>query len=98
MEQAKGGETSIGEEPNAKRHKRDPNAPTPAKSVVLLFDSDVTVGENGKVGMPNTIEMAQIKKTEKGRFVKISFSREMSEEDVHREICSYFPILSCKTR
>jgi len=98
MEQAKGGETSIGEEPNAKRHKGDPNASTAAKSVVLLFDSDVTVRENGEVGMPNTIEMAKIKKPEKGRFVKISFTREMSEEDVQREICSYFPNLSRKTR
>lgn len=100
MEQVKGGEndTSIGEEPNAKRHRGGPNAPTPAKSVVVLFDSDVRVGENGEVRMPNTIEMAQLKKQGKGQFAKISFTSEMTKEDVHRALCVKFPILSNKTR
>ena len=98
MEQVKGGEnnTSIDEERNAKRHRGDPNAPTPAKSVVVLFDSDVKVRENGEVCMPNTIEMARLKK--RGQFTKICFTSEMTEEDVHRALCFNFPILSCKTR
>ena len=96
MEGAKSGENdaSIGVEPNAKRHRGDPNA----KSVVVLFDSDVTVRENGEVFMPNTIEMAQLKKPGKGQFAKISFTSEMSEEDVHKALCFNFPILSYKRR
>ena len=97
METVESGEndTSIGEEPNAKRHRGDPNT---KKSVVVLFDSDVTFRENGEVCMPNTIEMAQLKKPEKGQFAKIFFTLEMTEEDVHKELCFNFPILSYKRR
>ena len=97
MEQAKkSGEddTSSGEEPNAKRHRGDHNA----KSVVVLFERDVTVRENGEVCMPNTIEMAQVKKQGKGQFAKISFTSVMTEEDVHRALCLSFPILRYKRR
>ena len=97
MEPVKSGENddaSIGEEPNAKRHRGDPNA----KSVVVLFDSDVKVRENGEVSMPNTIEMAELKKPGKGRYAKISFTSEMTEEDVRKTLCFNFPILSCKRR
>lgn len=96
METVKSGENdaSIGEEPNAKRHRGDPNT----KSVVVLFDSDVKVRENGKVCMPNTIDMAQLKKPGKGQFAKISFTPEMTEEDVHKKLCFNFPILSYKRR
>ena len=100
MEQAKSGEddTFNGEEPNAKRHRRDPNASPPAKSVVVLFDSDVKVRENGEVCMPNTIEMAQLKKEGKGQFGKVSFTSGMTEEDVHKALCFSFPILRHKRR
>ena len=87
-------DASVDEEPNAKRHRGDPYT----KSVVVLFDGDVTVRENGEVYMPNTIEMAQLKKPGKGQFAKISFTSEMTEEDVHRKLCSYFPILSYERR
>lgn len=100
MEHAKSGEndTSIGEQPDAKRHRGDPNAPAPAKSVVVLFDSDVTVRENGEVCMPNTIEMAQLKKRGKGQFGKITFTSEMTVEDVRLALFLNFPILRNKRR
>ena len=96
MEGVKSGEndSSVDEEPNAKRHRGDPNV----KSVVVLFDSDVKVRENGEVCMPNTIEMAKLKRPVKGQFAKISFTSEMSEEDVHKALCFNFPILSYKRR
>ena len=96
METVKSGENdaSICEEPNAKRHRGEPNA----KSVVVLFDSDVKVRENGDVCMPNTIEMAKLKQPTKGQFTKISFTSEMTEEDVRKTLCLNFPILSYKRR
>ena len=98
METVKSGEndasTCIGKEPNSKRHRGDPNV----KSVVVLFDSDVKVRENGDVCMPNTIEMAKLKQPSKGQFTKISFTSEMTEEDVRRMLCFNFPFLSYKRR
>lgn len=96
MEIVKSGENdaSICEEPNAKRHRGDPNV----KSVVVLFDSDVKVRENGDVCMPNTIEMAKLKQPSKGQFTKISFTPEMTEEDVRKKLCLNFPILCYKRR
>lgn len=65
------------------------------KSVTVLLPSDVTVGEKtGEVLMPNTIEMAQIKKTGKGRFkTGIHFSSKMSEKDVEKTLQDEFNIL-----
>lgn len=96
METVKSGENdaSLDEEPNAKRHRGDPYT----KSVVVLFDGDVTVRENGEVYMPNTIEMAQLKKPGKGQFAKISFTSEMTERDVHKTLRFNFPLLSYKRR
>ncbi len=99
MECATSGEKdgSSGEEPSPKRYKGDPDAPKPGKSVVVLLDSDVTVGENGQVFMPNTIEMAKLKKKEKGQYVgKITFSSEMTKEDVLKQLHSNFPVLKDK--
>ena len=97
MEHAKSGkkDASSGEEPDAKRYKRNPDAPNPSgKSVVVLFDSDITEGENGQVFMPNTIKMAQIKKRGKGQYVgKINFTSEMTEKDVLEQLHLNFPIL-----
>jgi len=100
MEHAKSGESdaSSGEEPNAKRRRRDPH--THAKSVMVLLDSDVYVSKNDQnvVLMPNTIEMAQLKKPGKGRFGKMTFTSDMTETDVLRALCSKFPILRTKRR
>lgn len=98
MEHAKSGESSAssGEESNAKRHRGDvdPNF----KSVVVLLDSDVTVSENGQVFMPNTIEMAKLKKPKKGQYRKITFTSEMTKEDVLITLHCNFPILREKRR
>lgn len=102
MEHAKSGESDVssGEEPNAKRRRRDPNAQTQAKSIMVLLDSDVHVSNNNQnvVLMPNTIEMAQLKKPEKGRFGKVTFTPEMTEMDVVHALFSKFPILRTKRR
>ena len=65
------------------------------KSVTVLQPSDVTVGERtGEVLMPNTIEMAQIKKLRNGRFkTGIHFSSKMSEKDVEKTLQDEFDIL-----
>lgn len=98
MEYATSGEKdgSSGEEPSPKRHKGDPDAPKPGKSVVVLLDSDVTV-RDGHVFMPNTIEMAQLKKPDKGQYVgKLNFTSEMTEEDILEQLQLNFPILKDK--
>ena len=70
-----------------------------AKSVTVLLPGDVTFGDKGEVFMPNTIEMAVIKKLEKKRFKSalagngIHFSSEMSEEDVKKKLQDEFDIL-----
>ena len=101
MENTKSGESdaSSGEEPNPKRCRRDPSA-VHAKSVMVLLDSDVSVSENNRnvVLMPNTIEMAQLKKPEKGRYAKINFTSEMTQMDVLTALHSQFPILRTKKR
>ena len=101
MVNTKSGEsdTSSGKEPNAKRRRRDPNA-LHTKTVTVLLDSDVRVSGNNPnvVLMPNTIEMAQLKKPGKGQFAKISFTSEMTERDVHKTLRFNFPLLSYKRR
>lgn len=63
------------------------------KSVVVLRHSDVTIGQTS-VLMPNTIEMAQLKKPVKGQFKRnVEISSEMSELDVKRALIDNFPIL-----
>ena len=54
-----------------------------SKNVVVLKETDVT-RRGGYVAMPNTIEMAQIKKPEKEQFkTQICLSSNMTEEDVN---------------
>ena len=93
---------SGGEEPTAKRHKGDPDTETRknGKNCVVLLESDVKIRENDRlVFMPNTIEMAQLKKPEKGQFKQnIKFTSEMTEIDVQRELLRNFPILENKRR
>ena len=69
-------------------------APT-GKSVVVLKSSDVSIGRSsGAVFMPNTIEMAQLKKPEKGQFkTGVQFSKSMTEMDVRRMLVEIFPFL-----
>ena len=60
------------------KQKKDRDAPI-RKSVVVLKRSDVSIGSSGAVLMPNTIEMAQLKKPEKGQFKTGQFSRKMTK-------------------
>ena len=62
------------------------------RSVVVLKTSDVTVRDND-VFMPNTIEMAQIKKPEKGQFKKVQITKEMTEGNVTEKLLETFPYL-----
>lgn len=61
-------------------------------SVVVLKTSDVTIRGND-VFMPPLIEMAQIKKAERGQFKKIQISAEMTERDVTETLLETFPYL-----
>lgn len=64
-----------------------------SRNATVLLATDVTK-RNDKLLMPNTIEMAQIKKEEKGQYVRgIKFSDNMSEEEVKGRILSHFPNL-----
>ena len=75
-----------------KRKKRDSGAPA-GKSVVVLKSCDVTIGDN-YVLMPNTIEMAQLKKKEKGQFLtNVQISSKMTQKDIRELLISLFPYL-----
>ena len=76
----------------AKWRRRDPDATT-RKSVVVLTRGNVGV-RDGMVFMPNTIEMAILKKPDKGQFkTNIHFSSNMTETDVKSILMENFPIL-----
>ena len=76
-----------------KRAKKE--APT-GKSVVVLKPCDVIV-RNGTVFMPNTIEMAQLKKSEKGQFkTNVQISSKMTEMEIKRILVQTFPYLESK--
>ena len=62
------------------------------RSVVVLKTSDITVRGND-VFMPNTIEMAQIKKPEKGQFKKVQITKEMTGGNVTEKLLETFPYL-----
>ena len=74
-----------------KRGKKEPGAPT-KKNVVVLNRSDVAT-RDGLVFMPNTIEMAKLKKTEKGQFKKMQMSSKMSETEIRQTLTALFPNL-----
>ena len=79
----------------AKRKRRDPDAAT-RKSIVVLTRGDVRI-RDGMVFMPNTIEMAILKKPDKGQFkTDIPFSSNMTETDVKCTLMENFPILRDK--
>ena len=70
-----------------KRKEQDSGAP--AGNCV----DDVTI-RNNSVFMPNTIEMAQLKKKEKGQFVpNLQISTNMSQKDIRELLISLFPSL-----
>lgn len=76
----------------AKRMRKDPDATT-RKSVVVLKRGNVGL-RDGMVFMPNTIEMAILKKPDKGQFkTNIHFSSNMTETDVKSILMENFPIL-----
>ena len=63
------------------------------RNVTVLLATDVNK-QNDQLFMPNTIEMTQIKKKDKGQYVSgIKFFDYMSEEDVNERILSHFPNL-----
>ena len=75
-----------------KRKKKDSGAPA-GKSVVVLKSCDVTIGDN-YVRMPNTIEMARLKKKEKGQFLtNVQISSKMTQKDVRELLISLFSYL-----
>ena len=75
-----------------KRKKKDSGAPA-GKSVVVLKSSNVTM-RNDSVFMPNTIEMAQLKKKEKGQFLtNVQISSKMTQQDIKELLISLFPYL-----
>ena len=78
-----------------KRAKKESGALT-GKSVVVLKPCDV-VERDGTVFMPNTIEMAQLKKSEKGQFkTNVQISSKMNEMDIKRILVETFPFLTNK--
>ena len=75
-----------------KRKKKDSRTPA-EKSVVVLKSSDVAI-RNDSVFMPNTIEMARLKKKEKGQFLRnVQISSKMSKQDIKGLLISLFPYL-----
>lgn len=77
-----------------KRQKKEPGAPT-QKNVVVLKSSDVTTKDDD-VFMPNTIEMAQLKKATNGQFKNMQFSSKMSETEIEDSLKGLFPCLKDK--
>ena len=75
-----------------KRKKKDSGTPV-GKNVVVLKSCNVTL-RNNFVFMPNTIEMAQLKKKEEGQFLKnVQISSQMSQKDIRELLISSFPYL-----
>lgn len=80
---------------SVKRTRKDTKVAT-GKSVVVLRTRDVRV-RNDFVFMPNTIEMAQLKKQSRGQFKRnVQISSQMTETDVKHTLMEHFPILEGK--
>lgn len=80
---------------SAKRPRKDPKVTT-GKSVVVLRTCDVRV-RSDFVFMPNTIEMAQLKKQSRGQFkTNVQISSQMTKTDVEHTLIDNFPILRDK--
>lgn len=92
-------DVSSSDEPDPKRHMSDNSGSTKRKresnlkNVMVLLDCDVK-SRDGKFYMPITIEMAQLKKPERGQFrTEIKFTKTMTEKDVEEELRRHFSIL-----
>ena len=74
--------------------RKEEDSGAPAGNIVVVFKgSDVTI-RNNPVFMPNAIEMARLKKKEKGQFVtNMEMSSNMSLQDVRELLVSLFPNL-----
>ena len=78
-----------------KRKKKDSGAPA-EKNVVVLKSSDVTI-KNCAVFMPNTIEIARLKRKENCQFVtNVQISSKMPQQDIRELLISLFPYLGDK--
>ena len=66
---------------------------TGGRSVVVLKWSDVTIRQNKDVCMPNTIEMAELKKPGKGQFKRVPINSDMTVENIENLLKEYFPCL-----
>ena len=92
MEQSKAGASGEAQPKN----KRQRGGPT-GKNVVVLKSCDVIVRDDGTVSMPNTIELARLKKEENGQFkTDVQISSRMTDEDIKRIIVEKFPFLECQ--
>ena len=81
--------------PPLKRPKKEPGAPT-GKNVVVLKNNDVKE-KDGIVLMPNTIDMAQLKKSQRGQFkTNVQISSKMTERDIKEILEEAFPFLKNK--
>ena len=81
------------DEPVPLKRKRKYSEVPFRKYVVVLKSCNVTM-RNNFVFMPNTIEMARLKKKEKGQFVtNVQISSKMSQEDIRELLISLFPYL-----
>ena len=77
------------------RPKKEPGAPT-GKNVVVLKNNDVKE-KDGIVFMPNTIEMAQLKKPQRGQFkTNVQISSKMTERDIKQILEEAFTFLKNK--
>ena len=67
------------------------------KNVVVLKSDDVNI-KGPTVFMPNTIEMANLKKPKKGQFeTGVQIFSTMTDADVEKKLREIFPILRAET-
>lgn len=72
--------------------------PRGSKTVVLLKTDDY-IRRAGKVYLPNTIEMAQIKKPIRGQYKKnVQFSKNMGDDMVRQKLQETFPTFDLMNR
>lgn len=71
--------------------------PKGSRTVILLKNDDYG-RKNGKVYIPNTIEMAQIKKPIRGQYKKnVQFSKNMDKDMVKCQLQEAFPAFDLKS-
>ena len=92
-------DVSSSNESDPERHMRDNSGSTACKrnsylkNVVVLLGHDVCKND-GKVYLPHTKEIVQLKRPERGQFKRgIKFSHDMTEEKVLKKLCRLFPML-----